>query len=229
MPKEVIDYSNTIIYKIYCNNPSLTDIYIGHTTNFIKRKYQHKNLCSSSKKLKIYDTIRQNGGWDNWNMIEIAKYNCADSTEARIREQEHYDLLKPSLNVIKPISNKPNNVILIDDSIHEDNIEFCNNKYYCNYCDYKCIKKYNWDKHLLTAKHKKTTDNNKLSLKSETNLVKPYLCENCNKRYIDRTGLWRHKKKCPKNINLEELDKDELIKMLITQTSKLIKVVENKS
>ena len=42
MPKDTIDYSNTIIYKIYCNDSSVTDIYIGHTTNFIKRKYQHK-------------------------------------------------------------------------------------------------------------------------------------------------------------------------------------------
>jgi hypothetical protein len=73
MPKDIIDYSNTIIYKIFCNDVNVTDSYIGHTTNFIKRKYQHKILCCSSKKLKIYDTIRKNGGWDNWNMVEIAK------------------------------------------------------------------------------------------------------------------------------------------------------------
>jgi hypothetical protein len=231
MPKEVIDYSNTIIYKIYCNNPLLTDIYIGHTTNFIKRKYQHKMLCNSSKKLKIYDTIRKNGGWDNWNMIEIAKYNCADSTEARIREQEHYDLLKPSLNVIKPISNNLDNVILIDESIHEDNIECCNNKYYCEHCHYKCIKKYNWEKHLLTVKHQSATTSNNLATesgKSGTKMAKPYCCEKCNKEYYDRTGLWRHKKKCSQKDNdLQKFDKDDLIKILLKHTDKLINVVEN--
>ena len=98
MPKDTIDYSNTIIYKITCNDTSITDIYVGHTTNFIKRKYQHKVLCNNSSKLKIYDIIRQNGGWNNWSMVEIAKYCCQDVTEARIREQEHYELLKPSLN-----------------------------------------------------------------------------------------------------------------------------------
>ena len=44
-------------------------------------------------------------------MIEIAKYNCQDATEARIREQEHYDLLNPSLNFIKPISNNKYTVL----------------------------------------------------------------------------------------------------------------------
>ena len=66
MPKDNIDYSNTIIYKIYCNDSSLTDIYVGHTTNFIKRKYQHKVLCNKKSKLKIYDIIQKNGGWNNW-------------------------------------------------------------------------------------------------------------------------------------------------------------------
>ena len=35
MPKDIIDYSNTIIYKIYCKNETITDIYVGHTTNFL--------------------------------------------------------------------------------------------------------------------------------------------------------------------------------------------------
>ena len=45
MPKEVVDYSNTIIYKICCKNLFIDDIYIGHTTNFIQRKQSHKTNC----------------------------------------------------------------------------------------------------------------------------------------------------------------------------------------
>ena len=119
------DYSNTIIYKITCKDPSIQDVYVGHTTNFIKRKYQHKVLSNSSNKFKIYDTIRNNGGWDNWSMIEIGKYNCKDVTEARIREQEHYDLLKPNLNSIKPVANNEYSVISIDNSI-KNNYDFTN-------------------------------------------------------------------------------------------------------
>ena len=133
MPKDNIDYTNTIIYKIICNDSSVTDIYVGHTTNFIKRKYQHKILCNNSSKLKIYDVIRKNGGWDNWSMVEIGKYCCQDATEARIREQEHYELLKPSLNIVKPISSNKYSVLAIDDSISiqktNDNPEY---KFYCN-------------------------------------------------------------------------------------------------
>ena len=77
MPKKEVDYSNTIIYKIYCRDDTINDVYIGHTTNFIQRKYAHKTACNnSSNALKIYSTIRLNGGWDKWDIIEIAKYNC---------------------------------------------------------------------------------------------------------------------------------------------------------
>ena len=31
MPKTPINYSN---YKLVCNDPKITDIYTGHTTNF---------------------------------------------------------------------------------------------------------------------------------------------------------------------------------------------------
>ena len=77
MPKEYVNYSNTIIYKIFCKNENLKDLYVGHTTNFIQRKYQHKTSCNNNNvKFKIYETIRANGGWNNWDMVEIANYNC---------------------------------------------------------------------------------------------------------------------------------------------------------
>jgi len=44
MPKVPTDYSKTIIYKIVCNDLNVNECYIGHTTNFIKRKGQHKSL-----------------------------------------------------------------------------------------------------------------------------------------------------------------------------------------
>ena len=58
MPKIDIDYSNTIIYKIFCKDPEIKDIYIGHTTNFVQRKYAHKNNCSNDKFLKFCFSIK---------------------------------------------------------------------------------------------------------------------------------------------------------------------------
>ena len=72
------DYSKSIIYKLCCKDPSITDIYIGSTTNFIERKCSHKNCCinKNSKKynMNVYKFIREHGDWDNWDMVQIEIY-----------------------------------------------------------------------------------------------------------------------------------------------------------
>jgi hypothetical protein len=106
MPKTEIDYSNTIIYKLCCKDTSITDIYVGHTTNFLQRKHNHKtNCCNETTKnhnLNVYKYIRKNGGWDNWSMIQIEHFNCNNSNESMIRERYWIELLKPKLNAISP-------------------------------------------------------------------------------------------------------------------------------
>jgi hypothetical protein len=64
-------------------------------------------------------------------------------------------------------------------------------KFYCDKCDFKCSKKGDYNRHLLSRKHNISTDGNNDAIKKT-----PYVCEICNKEYKDRTGLWRHKKKC---------------------------------
>lgn len=83
--------SHYIFYKIVCEDcPDY--IYIGSTKSFRSRKNQHKNSCNNidNKKnnLKIYNKIRENGGWDNWNMIIIDEGNDLTFTQARIKEEE---------------------------------------------------------------------------------------------------------------------------------------------
>ena len=92
MPKLPIDYSNTTIYKLVKNDDyDNASIYIGSTTDFIRRKNNHKNCCNNEKqkgyKDKKYQYIRDNGGWDNWNMIEIEKFPCSDGNETRAKEE----------------------------------------------------------------------------------------------------------------------------------------------
>jgi hypothetical protein len=110
MPKKDIDYSKTIIYKLVCNDLNIEDVYIGHTTNFIKRKATHKSKCNNIKNknynLKIYQTIRENGGFENWSMIEIEKYPCNDINEACARERHYYELLNSKLNTNCPGRNE---------------------------------------------------------------------------------------------------------------------------
>jgi hypothetical protein len=127
-----------------------------------------------------------------------------------------------------------------------------NNDFICVNCDYKCSKKFNWDRHILTAKHIKSTTVNKIATKNEQNEQKrvKYICENCDKEYNDRTGLWRHKTKgcCAKKncktkeeseseseeekkhnnlLDKELLDKDSLIIELLKQNKELLEIVKN--
>jgi hypothetical protein len=99
------DYSKTIIYVIKCLDDNITEEYVGSTTDFINRKNQHKFSCNNENNkdynLKIYKFIRENGGWDNWILIELEKYPCDNGNDARKREEEVRVERKASLNSIK--------------------------------------------------------------------------------------------------------------------------------
>ena len=78
--------------------------YIGSTQNFTKRKSKHKsmsNLINTISNRKLYNTIRENGGWDNFEMTPIEEYLCDTPLQARMREQVLIDEIeKNKLNSI---------------------------------------------------------------------------------------------------------------------------------
>ena len=59
--------SNVSVYEIVCNNESVQYKYVDYTTNYVKKKYFHKHNTSIGTNL-LYRQIRENGGWDNWQM-----------------------------------------------------------------------------------------------------------------------------------------------------------------
>jgi hypothetical protein len=69
----------------------------------------------------------------------------------------------------------------------------------CEICDFKCSKKGDWDRHLMRPKHINLTHSNASCDKKNI-----YTCQDCNKNYISRNGLWNHSKKCKKVINTSE-------------------------
>ncbi len=97
---------------------------------------------------------------------------------------------------------------------------------YCENCDFICSKKYNWDRHILTSKHQKSTNFNNFGAIWGKNEI--FTCENCGKEYKDRTGLWKHSKLCN---NKSECTDKELIMLLIKENSEfknmMMKVIEN--
>ena len=74
-------------------------------------------------------------------------------------------------------------------------------KFNCIYCHFICCKKSEWNRHLITSKHKIRTNNNNVDFNG-TNT-----CEICNTSYNSKSGLWYHKKKC-KFIEKKENDTD---------------------
>jgi hypothetical protein len=110
MPKVPMNYANTIIYKLCCNDVNITDIYVGHTTNFTQRKRRHKcNCCYDGNEhynIYVYKYIREKGGWDDWSMVVIEKYPCVDKNEAEKRERYWIELLQAKLNKYIPTRNK---------------------------------------------------------------------------------------------------------------------------
>ena len=83
----------------------------------------------------------------------------------------------------------------------------------CDLCDYKCCVRKDFNKHLLTLKHQKMENINHLETFSTgfstKNPNNSYTCDSCQKIYKERSGLWKHKKKCDffikKNIENKEL------------------------
>ena len=76
----MVNYQNTVMYKIICNDLEITDLYVGSTTDFRLRQNNHKSRCINENNpkhhFKIYENINLNGGWDNWLMVKIEKYPC---------------------------------------------------------------------------------------------------------------------------------------------------------
>lgn len=220
MPKCEIDYSNTIIYKITCMDTKITDLYIGHTTNFVQRKHAHKGNCVNEKapnyKCKLYETIRNNGGWNNWKMEIVNFFNCKDHNEARQKEQEYFVLLNATLNSIEPFPKKNpkiqnviekviiqpiycekcnvyfNNVKLYEihtntkKHINKQN-NITNNKFFCEKCNYGTSKKSSYDNHLMRSKHTKL-----LTGHSVQNNGKQFYCNVCDYKCSKKSDYTKH-------------------------------------
>ena len=87
------------IYKICCDDcPDY--IYVGSTKAFRERKHRHKEQLKVSN-TKLYTTIRENGGWDNWRMVILEECGEITLTEARIKEEEYRAKLNANLNMVK--------------------------------------------------------------------------------------------------------------------------------
>ena len=126
MPRQPINYDNTCFYKIVCKNLDIHDMYVGHTTDFTSRKTQHKNTCKNlndkSYNRYVYRFIRDNGGWDNFDMILIERTKCEDKLDAEKKERKYIEDLHATLNSCLPY-RAPEEVVEYKHNWHVENKE----------------------------------------------------------------------------------------------------------
>lgn len=152
------------IYKCYCQDASITDYYIGSTIDLQQRIQSHKKHYKQNQNSKLYNFIRENGGFSNWGFEPLEEDTAEDKTHIRIREQHYIDKLTPTLNQVKAYLTKEQKRLYLNEQrakyrekypekIKEWNDKITKWKWKCIACNHEypyTIK----SRHLKTKKHK---------------------------------------------------------------------------
>lgn len=178
-----------IMYKIAPKNAELKCCYVGHTTNFDNRKRAHiRNTTKVDDKhyhLKHYETIRQTGGWDEWEMVEIERGQYNTKLEARIREQELIYEHGANLNSLKAYVSEEQRKKAkkqITEKYREENKELLKEQ----------TKKYKEDhKEIIAEQMKKYRSENKEKIYEKTKQYR----ENNKEKFQEWDKAWREKNK----------------------------------
>jgi len=100
----VKDYT---FYRIVNINGDVDMCYVGSSSDIKQRKRLHKSDCYNIKKKiynsKLYRTMRDNGGFDEFKFIEIGYKDGITKNEACIIEEEYRLKLRANLNSCKCI------------------------------------------------------------------------------------------------------------------------------
>ena len=93
------DYSKCMIYKLYSKDEAIKDIYVGHSTQIIRRYKEHKRCSNNMNSTEYkYRYIREKSTFENWKIEILEFYPCDDIREATKREQYWINILGAKLN-----------------------------------------------------------------------------------------------------------------------------------
>lgn len=184
------DYNKGCIYLIK-HNQDFNDenVYIGSCCNFTRRKCDHKKVCNNPNdkrhNLKIYQTIRENGGWDNWVMIKLHNFPCNEKHELNLEERRVIDLYQSKLNMRLPTRTtkewcEDNKKELNEKKKkyreeHKEELNEKSKKYYENNKEQINEKKKKWyeeHKEKISEKYKKYYENNKEKLAEKSKIYR---------------------------------------------------------
>jgi hypothetical protein len=89
-------------YRIYCLDPTITECYVGQTTQSLKKRINGHKHDSKTRNHLVYRFIREHGGWDFWTAEELETRDCCDKTEVAVIERQWIDLEDAILNTRVP-------------------------------------------------------------------------------------------------------------------------------
>jgi len=99
-------YENGVIYMIKHKTDDTKEFYIGSSKDFKQRCMKHKSDCNNQNdknyNLKVYKYIRDNDGWDAWEIILLYDYPCKNRNELELEEKRAVKEYKSTLNKIIP-------------------------------------------------------------------------------------------------------------------------------
>jgi hypothetical protein len=150
------DFKKALIYKICKTINEKTYCYVGSTTNFTNRKYQHNKNSQDNNSL-LYKTIRDHGGFNTWTIEKIKDFPCENKIDLRIEEDKCIKELGGNLNI--------NRAYLTKEEVKLKNLEQHKKRYH-NDSDFR-------KKTLEYCKHKYATDED----------YKATQLQNANRRY----------------------------------------------
>jgi len=121
-----------------------------------------------------------------------------------------------------------------DDNFTQDYAE----NFGCAKCLFKCCKKSDWERHIITLKHKKNVNELPKDYKPNLKSASSHLICDCGKMYKHRQGLWKHKQNCKgsndqtisfdSNVVVQLLKQNDEFKTLIIEQNKSMMDQNNK-
>jgi hypothetical protein len=94
------------VYKLVCKDVNAPEVYVGSGTSLRNRRTCHKSKCNNEKdkayNLPVYQYIRDNGGWANWELLPIERVEFEFKFELHDRERHHMEAIHATLNSLVP-------------------------------------------------------------------------------------------------------------------------------
>jgi len=180
------NYSNAYIYHIVDKDGIVH--YVGSTSNFNSRKSKHKYTCNHENSpqyhFDIYKYIRENGGFEQFEIIPIRKIeNVSNKTELCIAENDEIKKFS-GLKNMRGSYLSPEKRYELNRQYHENNPE--KNALYCKKYRESNIEKFrelqrNWEK----KNHEKRAEYKRQWQKKNSEKVKEYQ----RKKYQEKKQL----------------------------------------